>query len=600
MLEKTKFNFILISALLITTYFNPDLQDPFNSPKMWILFISSFWILGSLISFRKINKDPHERYFKILIVGFLVSTFIASILTDIHYTAFFGDAQRRIGFLTYLCLVIFLYATYKFFRIEHYTRMLNVTLLIAIILVIYGTLQTSGKDFIAWNNPYNAIILTFGNPNFASAFMAMLAVLLLTSINLHTINSYLKVIMLGISLFLLGLIVLSNSRQGLVGFSIGFGFFLGTKLWYRNKRAGLPVIFFLLFFFFVLILGMLQFGPLKNLIYKPSLSVRGFYWQAAWEMFKSNPLFGIGIERYGAYFKEYREIGYPLNYGFEITSTNAHNVFLQMFATGGFFVGFFYLALTFYIFYRGLKKLLMLSKDNNILLPIFSSWLVFQSQSVISIDNIGLTVWGWILGGCILALSGTPNMNDSVGKKVVSHKDTQSIMLSWIFSLSMIILVSFLYRGETATMQLRERFNGLNSENNTQVFSYAENALNTRLLDPNYKNYIVQLLIGYKNFGLALQGANDLVNYDPRNQDYLLTAAYLAESTGDYNSSIGYREEIQKYDPYNADNLLEIARSYLRVGDKNSAAFYYNKITSTFESTEQGKIANQELSSMSK
>lgn len=36
---------------------------------------------------------------------------------------------------------------------------------------------------------------------------------------------------------------------------------------------------------------------------------------------------------------------------------------------------------------------------------IFVGWLSFQAQSFISIDNIGISIWGWILGGAIIGLS---------------------------------------------------------------------------------------------------------------------------------------------------------------------------------------------------
>ena len=88
---------------------------------------------------------------------------------------------------------------------------------------------------------------------------------------------------------------------------------------------------------------MLQIGPLAQYLYKDSVSVRGFYWRAGMKMFWENPLFGVGLDRYGAYFKEFREVNYPLRYGYEITSSNAHNTLIQIFATGGVMVGISYL-----------------------------------------------------------------------------------------------------------------------------------------------------------------------------------------------------------------------------------------------------------------
>jgi hypothetical protein len=37
------------------------------------------------------------------------------------------------------------------------------------------------------------------------------------------------------------------------------------------------------------LVGMLQIGPLEKFLYKPSVSVRGYYWRAGLEMFKDYP-----------------------------------------------------------------------------------------------------------------------------------------------------------------------------------------------------------------------------------------------------------------------------------------------------------------------
>ena len=72
-------------------------------------------------------------------------------------------------------------------------------------------------------------------------------------------------------------------------------------------------------------------------------------------MFKSYPLTGVGFDHYGYYFKEVRSVEYPLRYGFDLTSTNAHNTFLQMFSTGGLFLGLSYLLLVISTLLVGLK-----------------------------------------------------------------------------------------------------------------------------------------------------------------------------------------------------------------------------------------------------
>ena len=147
------------------------------------------------------------------------------------------------------------------------------------------------------------------------------------------------------------LIFRSNARQGLLSYSLGAGLFIVIWLYIKHRRLGIlaAITGFLVFVFSVL--GMLQVGPLERFLYKPSVTVRGYYWRAGLEMFKQNPLTGVGMDRYGLYFKEFREVGYPLSYGFDITSSNAHNTFIQLFATGGVFLGLSYLVLNAYILF---------------------------------------------------------------------------------------------------------------------------------------------------------------------------------------------------------------------------------------------------------
>ena len=153
-------------------------------------------------------------------------------------------------------------------------------------------------------------------------------------------------------------------------------------------------------------LGILQIGPLAEIIYKGSISVRGYYWRAGIKMFLNNPVFGVGFDRYGSNFKEYRDITYPLNYGFNLTSSNAHNTFIQFFATGGIFLGLAYLILNGYILKRAIFALKNFSGSNRLIVAgIFSAWVAFHAQSLVSIDNLGISIWGWVLGGSIIGLS---------------------------------------------------------------------------------------------------------------------------------------------------------------------------------------------------
>jgi hypothetical protein len=50
---------ILNFAILITILFHPRIQDPFNSPKFWVLLLSASWLSGALIM-EKINGNSKK------------------------------------------------------------------------------------------------------------------------------------------------------------------------------------------------------------------------------------------------------------------------------------------------------------------------------------------------------------------------------------------------------------------------------------------------------------------------------------------------------------------------------------------------------------
>ena len=42
-------NILLLSAVAITLYINPNMADPFNAPKMYVLLLFSSWLIGYLL-----------------------------------------------------------------------------------------------------------------------------------------------------------------------------------------------------------------------------------------------------------------------------------------------------------------------------------------------------------------------------------------------------------------------------------------------------------------------------------------------------------------------------------------------------------------------
>jgi hypothetical protein len=463
-------------------------------------------------------------------------------------------------------------------------------------------LQKSGHDFVKWNNPYNSIIGTLGNPNFAAAVMAVLGVLILATLLNSDFNLYLRIFGLGVAVLLLIVIYLSEARQGLLSYILGSGVFLIIYLFGKNKRIGFASLSAGILIFIFGILGMLQVGPLEKLLYKPSVSVRGYYWRAGLAMFKDHPLLGVGMDRYGAYFKQYREVGYPLSYGFDITSSNAHNTFIQMFATGGVFLGLSYLVFNGYVLWRAIVGLRKLTGNSKMLLAgIFSAWIAFQAQSLVSIDNIGISIWGWVLGGAIIGVSvSATSIPENEGKYFTVKPNQINLgraLTSGTLTLIAALIVALLYRGESNSFQARASFN-LQDAKTKSIFKELEiKTINTRFIDKSYALAAAMYLCdgGYLDEGLS--AVKEINKSDPRNLDALNALALVSENLGKFNDAIKFRLEMAKLDPWNAKNYLALGKNYKAISDTTNKTAMLDKILSFAANDPIAEQAKTELAS---
>jgi hypothetical protein len=467
----------------------------------------------------------------------------------------------------------------------------------------YGLLQITGNDFIPWSASGMAIFSTLGNSNFAGSAMAILAIITLGGAYIYRKITWILISSVAAFTILLITIFPTNARQGLLLLFFGIGALVIVLIYNYNRILGRIAVAISAFGFVAAILGMLQIGPLERLLYKDSVSVRGYYWRAGISMLQDNLWFGVGLDNYGAFFKQYREVGYPLKYGYSLTSTNAHNVFIQHFATGGLFVGISYLLLTVFIFWRGLKSMRMFNGDERFIRAVFFiAWLAFQGQSLISIDNIGISIWGWVLGGVVVALSREPDddklsstENQKAVRRVKQEFNLLQPVVSVLFGSLALVLALFLQRGESAIFQQRAAYNPAVPAQKEIFFQLATKTINTPLIDLQNKVMTASYLhgMGYKSEAVAL--LEDLHAEDPNSLDTLTFLSSYYEMTGEINKALVMREKIAVLDPWNANNYLQMAFNYKFINDEANKKLYFDKAFSFAPNDENVVKAKLEL-----
>jgi O-antigen ligase len=612
----TPLTYLVIGVSFVTLFFSIKSVDPFNTPKLAALFIIASLSINYLFKYWQVNsvqKNKVDLIFISLLSFFLLSGVMAVIFSDSILVALIGDTQRRNGFLAYFALLVVALTASRLITFNTSKNLFRISILTGVLFSFYGIVQMSGSDPVSWNNPYNAVIATVGNPNFASALMAVFSVLAFSVLFVKTFSTTFKILaIVCIAMSITG-IVSSDSRQGLVSLAFAIAFFSSIYLYSTRRKLGWIVISLSALSSALAIAGMLQKGPLAALLYKPSVSVRGFYWDAAIEMFKSYPLTGVGFDHYGYYFKELRSVEYPLRYGFDLTSTNAHNTFLQMFSTGGLFLGLSYLLLVISTLVVGLKLVKDSDSNQRILsLGLLSAWIAFQAQSVISIDNIGISVWGWLLTGAIFGLASRKELQKNLNEPSKSLRISKNqftvlpFLISTVVLIPALILSVLLMRIESNSSMARnaledyagqtDKSSAISQQLLRLLDQHSTYVLESEIADPNYKIQIAYYLFNSGEQQESIRVANELVKSNPRNLYALDAVALLSRELKDPTAEIQARKSIEKLDPWNGKNYLQLMILYKSAGDITNAKLMLDKILSFAPDTNEAKSAIEEFS----
>ena len=393
----------LVSVTVITE----GLTDPVNVPKLLILGGVSGTLLGVAVSLNtQVLKFPDWKV-KTSLGAFLGFSVVAILRSDSPLTQnIYGAYGRNNGFLAYLFLTILFYLATLISDRSNQLKILKSLLYVGYVNLAYCLWVILFGDFIPWNNPYGNILGTFGNPNFIGAFLGILfGVLLAIGLGRETSRKF-RVSLIFLLPLTLFEIIDSSAIQGRVLAALSFGI-VGIFYLYFNvshKFAYLFTFVSVVVGFFALA-GAFQRGPLTELIYKTSVSLRGQYWLAAWNTGLENPISGVGMDAFGDWYRRSRDVRAIELPGINTVVNTAHNVPLDMFAFGGWPLFIAYLMVMATSLKAAFVIIRKMKSYDAVGVGLITAWVCYQVQSIISINQIGLAIWGWVLSGSLIAYS---------------------------------------------------------------------------------------------------------------------------------------------------------------------------------------------------
>jgi len=433
----------LVATLAITPWAS---YDPINVPKLAVIALGGFVTLAALLANGKALFVPTHRTVQVL-VGLFVLDLIAVLLIagTNPYQEFFGTNGRATGFVAYVALAALLLGA-AVVASSQFLNSFSRTLLIAGGLSIgYGFLQAVGADPVKWVNQYSPVIGFLGNPNFQSSFVGCSGVLAFAIILTQGLKLGLRLMYVAYLALSVFVIVKTYSQQGLLVLAGGIA--IVGMIWVSNSKfkvATIPTLILSGIGAVFVALGSLNNGPLASLLYKDSVAYRGDYWRAGWKMTLENPLFGVGLDSYGDWYRRARTLEATLRRGPEVTSNAAHNVLLDFSSNGGFPLVLIYLALMVLVAISAIKLLMRSNTFNPTVAGLIAVWVAYQAQSIISLNQLGLAVWGWIISGLIIgyelntrADEKVQEIKPSVGKgrnvkKAVEEKVSAKTLLAMV------------------------------------------------------------------------------------------------------------------------------------------------------------------------
>jgi O-antigen ligase len=391
---------LIATTLLVTPLWS---LDPINPIKMLVVVPVGFMCLGLILSNRKSVSWGNYKIVLGLIAGFALWQVLVVLFSGGELNQqLFGSQGRNTGLLTYFAFSLIFFGSVVASHAEVLKRFVIVVSIVGTASLGYGVIQAVGADPFNWVNPYSPVFGFLGNPNFQSSLLGVLGAISFAQLFVKGLKIQYKALIGSYLLMSLYIIKETASQQGFLVLALGIGVVTGIYFAKRSRSLGISYGLLSVLGFFVVLFGTLNKGPLASLLYKDSVTYRGDYWQAGWKMTVDHPIFGVGMDSYGDWYRRSRTLAATLRRGPDTTSNAAHNVFLDLSSYGGFPLLITYVALMGLVIVSATKVLKRQTDFNPVFTGLVGGWAAFQAQSIISINQIGLAIWGWVLSGLII------------------------------------------------------------------------------------------------------------------------------------------------------------------------------------------------------
>jgi len=556
--EKTAALLILVGAPFTTLFLITDtVTDPVNATKLFIAGGVGFALIFLFLSF---NLPLNFKAFKPLVIA--VVLFIVSALNSVIQSQspstqnLYGAFGRNTGFVAYLVLCFIALGALNLREGQNFKKIIWGLQFAGVINVLYCAWVLAFGDFLSWSNPYGNILGLFGNPDFISAFLGIFIASLVAYSFAKGQSWKYRAGATAVGLIAFYEVHRSHAIQGTAVTVAGLGIvgFYVVRSKFESKWISLGYLILSFIFGVLAVLGTLQKGPF-SFVYKRSVSLRGSYWKTGIKMGSDHPFSGVGMDSYGDWYRRARPpIALIDTPGINTTSNASHNVVLDFFAYGGWPLLLSYLAILVVGGIAIVKLTLRNKKYDGIFVTMATAWACYQLQSIISINQIGLAIWGWLLTGALVAYefatrpstASAPENSNSRGRNT---KKASAGVISPQLVAGLGIVVGLIVACPPLSADTKWR-SALDSKDANKVME----GLKPSYLSPSDSQRFAQATQLFANSNLlpqAHQVALDAVAFNPDSYDNWRNLYFLSNSTAEEKAKAV--ENLKRLDPLNPD-----------------------------------------------
>lgn len=599
---------IFILAVAITVVVSPNLTDPVILPKFLMLLVVTLPLFIYTLKADELKRFDLRRLVSREFLRINSILVLATLFLSIHAlsafesqsptTAIFGSSGRRNGFLTYLALFLLFLMARRFANSDTLYGFFFALSCAGGFEAIYMLIQKSGLDPAPWSFVYpNTMIGTLGNPDFASAFVALSTPATGYLIYSNVRDKKKAAIFLGVFLTQIAVLFISKVYQGPMALAIS-GFIACISLvWFTKKSLTYRVLVLssVLLSGLVTILSVMGHGPFSSIFAKRSFQIRiDAYWDTAAEMALRYLFFGVGPDQFADKFNRFYSLDNNRVYG-PMVADSAHNYFLQFAAEIGIFGGFIFLLLSLTTFSKAFRNLSHTNTNDLVLkIAVIATLTVYFAQALISIEHIAISIWFWILLGLLSGQTTTEARNQDLPKSQAKSQGSRTkakVARSQISSVQKVIaaatgiflitLSSLLYSLDNKVWKIEQSFKSQQGSDLTQDdLDSLMSATQRWPFDAQLATRASSLLLTFGQ-DAGLETLKRAISMSPDSSPALTLLASYNEQKVNRGFGIEAREKLLILQPHDEANYVELIRDYLFIKQPAKAEDLQQKL-STF------------------